>query len=405
MNSRTSSLLLIVKVGLLVLATNSNAQSNLKIRELQPADFQWQGPLNSSVIANDSYSIIPTLGLENSVDGISTGVAGVQPDPATGVVNMPVFDGQPDVIGTDFSDLAGNETANLVVVDECLDVLFLESQSGRYVLKLTVSVQATGVANQWDTLVNDHRDPLDLDVDGVTGKGPDGIYGTDDDVIEPDGFVDTGDGIFDAGFPLDPAIQIPFDANGNGDPNDDPPHSIVNSGLFIGFSGSAPIPFEPEAGLISVISATWELLDAGGNPADLDGDGQGDGPFDVTAFQVFNPVLGIGWSGDFGVAFNNDGLPCSTQESARGNVVTNQLRVVFRSDITPAPSLLCTQPSITGDTNRDGFVNLLDVASFVECVLSGGFIDGEFFAESDVNEDRVVNLKDVSSFVQLLTGS
>ena len=85
-------------------------------------------------------------------------------------------------------------------------------------------------------------------------------------------------------------------------------------------------------------------------------------------------------------------------------MVTNQLRVVFRSDITPAPSLLCTQPSITGDTNRDGYVNLLDVTSFVECVLSGGFIDGQFFAESDVNADRVVNLLDVDSFVQLLAG-
>lgn len=52
-----------------------------------------------------------------------------------------------------------------------------------------------------------------------------------------------------------------------------------------------------------------------------------------------------------------------------------------------------------GDVNRDGFVNLLDVAPFVDLLGSG---DYQF--EADINGDGVVNLLDVGGFVDLLGG-
>ncbi len=52
-----------------------------------------------------------------------------------------------------------------------------------------------------------------------------------------------------------------------------------------------------------------------------------------------------------------------------------------------------------GDVNRDGAVNLLDIAPFVQLVSSGGFQE-----EADVNDDGVVDLLDVAPFVDLLNG-
>ena len=54
---------------------------------------------------------------------------------------------------------------------------------------------------------------------------------------------------------------------------------------------------------------------------------------------------------------------------------------------------------LLGDVNLDGFVNLLDVAPFVDRVSNG-----VFQAEADVNQDGLVNLLDVAPFVQILTG-
>lgn len=51
-----------------------------------------------------------------------------------------------------------------------------------------------------------------------------------------------------------------------------------------------------------------------------------------------------------------------------------------------------------GDVNLDGIVNLLDVAPFVELVLTG-----TFQAEADINHDGKVNLLDVGPFVELLS--
>lgn len=51
-----------------------------------------------------------------------------------------------------------------------------------------------------------------------------------------------------------------------------------------------------------------------------------------------------------------------------------------------------------GDVNRDGEVNLSDIAAFVE-VLSAGF----YQTEADINQDGTVNLQDVPAFVELLS--
>ncbi len=59
----------------------------------------------------------------------------------------------------------------------------------------------------------------------------------------------------------------------------------------------------------------------------------------------------------------------------------------------------CEDEVVVGDVNRDGVVNLLDVAPFVDLLSNG-----EFQAEADINMDGVVNLLDVDGFVQLLGG-
>lgn len=54
---------------------------------------------------------------------------------------------------------------------------------------------------------------------------------------------------------------------------------------------------------------------------------------------------------------------------------------------------------IRGDVNRDGLVNLLDVAPFVARLADGVYQD-----EADINQDGQVNLLDVNPFVKLLAG-
>ena len=52
-----------------------------------------------------------------------------------------------------------------------------------------------------------------------------------------------------------------------------------------------------------------------------------------------------------------------------------------------------------GDIDRDGVVNLLDVAPFVAHLTNG-----TFQVEADINQDGDVNLLDVAPFVALLSG-
>ena len=54
---------------------------------------------------------------------------------------------------------------------------------------------------------------------------------------------------------------------------------------------------------------------------------------------------------------------------------------------------------LPGDVNRDGAVNLLDVAPFVDALAKSAFS-----CEADINQDGALDLLDVDPFVQILTG-
>ena len=58
----------------------------------------------------------------------------------------------------------------------------------------------------------------------------------------------------------------------------------------------------------------------------------------------------------------------------------------------------CRFDVLPGDVNRDGSVNLLDIAAF-----GGVLISGTYQAEADMNQDGFVNLLDVQPFVVLLS--
>lgn len=58
-----------------------------------------------------------------------------------------------------------------------------------------------------------------------------------------------------------------------------------------------------------------------------------------------------------------------------------------------------TATSLPGDVNCDGFVNLLDVAPFVDALASG-----EFSQKADINQDGLVDLLDVAPFTDLIVG-
>ena len=80
---------------------------------------------------------------------------------------------------------------------------------------------------------------------------------------------------------------------------------------------------------------------------------------------------------------------------------TNGLLIeTFIGDLSSAPNDFDFVGPIFGDVNGDGSVDLLDVAPFVELIISG-----EFQIEADVNQDGVVDLLDVAPFVDLLTGN
>ena len=59
-----------------------------------------------------------------------------------------------------------------------------------------------------------------------------------------------------------------------------------------------------------------------------------------------------------------------------------------------------TEQLVLGDANCNGIVSILDVASFVDQVSSGTYVD-----KSDMNRDGAVDLLDVGPFVSLLSGS
>ena len=95
--------------------------------------------------------------------------------------------------------------------------------------------------------------------------------------------------------------------------------------------------------------------------------------------------------------------PSTGTENGTPTSINSSGQVVFALDFTDGTEGIFvgnTLPEVLhGDVNRDGVVNLLDVALFVELVSQS-----LFQPEADVNKDGVVNLLDVQPFVDLLAG-
>ncbi len=58
-------------------------------------------------------------------------------------------------------------------------------------------------------------------------------------------------------------------------------------------------------------------------------------------------------------------------------------------------------PSLTGDVNGDGEVNLADVNVLIDVVLNG-VNDSDIAARADVNDDGEINLADVNAVVAII---
>jgi len=339
------------------LHTQASAQTTsggIKVQSVNDAVRLSPAVQTRSATVGAPYTISHGWVGENQLDGTSLFFFGLNPDPATMAINDAIMDGEADVIGADLAMLFGNAADNPVVAHECLESLGPDpAGSGRFLLRLTVTVEATGTAMEFDSLTIDNQDPLDLDMDGETGKGPDGVYFTADDVLVTDGFFDTADGTLDAVFPLDPVgLLLAFDADGDGDAMNDAPTPIVGPGFILGLGAAGnPIAFDAAGGPVTVTSAIWELRDANGDIADVDGDAIPDGPFDITAFPNFTDAADGGWDGTTGVILGADGNFCSTNDSTVGNVRTNQLVVEYLADVVPplfcfsAPMMGCEAPS------------------------------------------------------------
>ena len=63
-------------------------------------------------------------------------------------------------------------------------------------------------------------------------------------------------------------------------------------------------------------------------------------------------------------------------------------------------TLEAVSPPLLGDVNRDGVVNFLDIAPFINLLANPNV----FQEEGDLNEDSVINFLDISPFIQVLAG-
>ena len=65
------------------------------------------------------------------------------------------------------------------------------------------------------------------------------------------------------------------------------------------------------------------------------------------------------------------------------------------------------EPFTIGDVNRDGSVNITDVTTLIDHLLSGDFTDAIDFsaAGADCNQDGGINITDVTALIDILLGS
>ena len=327
------------------------------------------------------YTFVPGIGQENPIDGTSLGYTfGVDIDPETGTVNDAIMDGLPDVIGMDFVEALGVGTSSPIIVREQLECLGPHPFYPGFMLVITLTIEATGTELIWDSLDQDLLDPTDFD--------------SDMDFNEPDGILDTGDGIPDQPFPLDPiGLTVQIDLDRDGDPENDPPANSVRVGAFLGENaGGTPVQIGPPQPFAE--SVVWDLRDFHGEVVDLDRDGRPDGPFDAECSWICNGgQFGMEWSGSYGIGFLNDNNPATTNELMSGTMKSMSLTFYLRSEnpfeIEPIV--------IAGDVNFDRTVDLLDIKPFVDLITAN-----LYRPEADINQDGVVGLLDVAPFVELL---
>ena len=356
-------------------AQDKTDQFTIESASIANPDFIGYGTL--SPIIGDSYTIVPGLGVEAPDNG-GLFFLGLQPHPNSGVVNHAIINNQADAIGTDFADAFGLP-ANEIVAYECIESLGIDPSTGRFLLKLTLTVETTATELQWDSFEFDLLDPGDVDEDGNT--------------IEPDGHLDTGDGVADQPFPLDPVgLLFHVDLDGDGDPTNDTPLPVVTQGLFLGGeAGGLSLPFDADAGDIALLSGSWELRNFAGELADIDLDGTADGPF-----APINPCpICSYWSGNLSAVLGVDGDVNTAQDSVSGTVKTSRFILTYLSDV---ENEFCFGSALLGDINLDGDIDLLDIQPFVNLLATQ-----TFQGEADINGDGEVSLLDVAPFVMILT--
>jgi hypothetical protein len=59
----------------------------------------------------------------------------------------------------------------------------------------------------------------------------------------------------------------------------------------------------------------------------------------------------------------------------------------------------------TGDTNADGFINVIDIVEIVDGILNHGFTDECVQSSADYNSDGTVNVIDIVEIVELILGN
>ena len=339
-----------------VLAVATFMLANIAVAQKPVVDKrvkEYSGTVHAGLATIAADPLTPVVGNPYT---IAPGIGGLDPaNPAagdafflagTGDFVDAIMDGEADQILEDFQNIFDAMIpANPIEADEMLCLIGKDAATGRNIVELTTSVNAT-----------------------------------------------TGDTTM---FPLDPeGLTIAFDVDGDGT---DENLVLEENGLFMGDNaGGNNIFFDSFAGTPVTQLALWELRGFDGELVDIDDDMVADGPFDITAFADFTDPLTGGWNGSVGVVFGADADP-ATPNTVTDAVATNQLVVTYLSDLDTEfgkdDDFLC------GDLNGDGIVSLLDIAPFVELIQTGGFDPA-----ADLNGDGLVTLLDVAPFVDKLIG-
>lgn len=214
--------------------------------------------------------------------------------------------------------------------------------------------------------------------DDVSSANNGGLYVTDQDgqlrqvVRTGDAAPDTGDGIVFDSFSeiaLNGSGQLAFRANLDGTDVDEELNNNDTAIFATGVDGE-----------LVLIAREGDLFDVDDDPLAED--------LRTISFLTFANNSGNGDGQASG--FNDQG-----QIAFRLNF-TDGTSGIFISNLVAAAA---PEPILIGDVNRDGFVNLGDIAPFIELLF--GDVD-EFRAEADIDGNGLINLGDIGPFIDIL---